>query len=50
MVERFYCTPEASIVGDWIEAKDGVFRVPNGPGLGQDPSPDVIRDYRDKAA
>jgi L-alanine-DL-glutamate epimerase-like enolase superfamily enzyme len=50
MVERFYCTPEASIVGDWIEAKDGAFRVPNGPGLGQDPSPDVIRDYRDKAA
>ena len=50
MVERFYCTPEASIVGDWIDAKDGAFRVPDGPGLGQDPNPDVIRDYRDTEA
>jgi L-alanine-DL-glutamate epimerase-like enolase superfamily enzyme len=50
MVERFYCTPEASIVGEWIEAKNGAFRVPHGPGLGQDPSPDVLRDYRDKSA
>jgi L-alanine-DL-glutamate epimerase-like enolase superfamily enzyme len=50
MVERFYCTPEASIVGDWIEAKDGAFRIPDGIGLGCDPDPDVLRDYRDTSA
>jgi L-alanine-DL-glutamate epimerase-like enolase superfamily enzyme len=48
MVERFYCTPEARIVGDWIEARDGAFRVPDGIGLGQDPDPDVLRDYGEK--
>jgi L-alanine-DL-glutamate epimerase-like enolase superfamily enzyme len=24
----------------------GVCRVPDGPGLGREPDPDVIRDYR----
>ena len=48
MVERFYCTPEASIVGDLIDVRNGAFRVPDGPGLGRDPDPDVLRDYSDK--
>ena len=50
MVERFYCTPEARLVGDWTEARNGAFRVPDGPGLGCDPDPDALRDYRDKDA
>jgi L-alanine-DL-glutamate epimerase-like enolase superfamily enzyme len=44
MVERFYCTPEARLVGDWTEARNGAFRVPDGPGLGCDPDPDALRD------
>ena len=48
LVERFYCTPEASLVGDWIDVRDGAYRVPDGPGLGVDPDPDVLRDYRAK--
>ena len=45
MVERFYCTPEKSLVGDWIFATDGAFRVPDGIGLGQDPDPGAIKEY-----
>ena len=35
-------TPERG----WIDAVDGHFRVPDGPGLGVEPDPDVIRAYR----
>ena len=46
LVERFYITPEASLYGDWIDPVGGAFRVPDGPGLGLDPDPDVIKEYR----
>ena len=46
LVERFYLTPEASPIGDFIDAKDGHFRIPDAPGLGRDPLPEVLRDYR----
>ena len=46
LVERFYVTPEASLYGDWINPVNGAYRVPNGPGLGLDPDPDVIKQYR----
>jgi L-alanine-DL-glutamate epimerase-like enolase superfamily enzyme len=50
LIERFHVTPEASLYGDLIDAVDGACRVPDGPGLGRDPDPDVIRAYRVRAA
>ena len=47
LVERFYMEVEASPMGTWIDAENGNFEVPDGPGLGCDPDPDVIRDYAD---
>lgn len=46
LVERFYLQLEASLYGDLIDPVDGEFRLLLGPGLGPDPDPDVIRDYR----
>ena len=46
LVERFYITPEASLYGDCIDPVDGAFRIPGGPGLGVEPDPDVIKEYR----
>ena len=37
---------EASLYGELVDPVGGVCRVPDGPGLGRDPDPDVIRDYR----
>ena len=45
-IERFYMEPQASLYGAAIDPVDGEFRVPEGPGLGLDPDPDVIREYR----
>ena len=46
MIERFYLTPEASLYGEWIDPTEGAFDLPEGPGLGLLPDPDVIREYR----
>lgn len=46
MIERFYLSLEASLYGDWIEPTRGAFDLPDGPGLGLLPDPDVIREYR----
>ena len=46
LLERFYLKLEASLYGDLIDPEDGEFRLPEGAGLGPDPDPDVIRDYR----
>ena len=46
MIERFYLSLEASLYGDLVDPVQGRFRVPDQPGLGPDPDPDVIRDYR----
>ena len=48
MVERFYLSLEASPYGDLIDPVGGDFRVPDQPGLGPDPDPDVVRDYAAK--
>ena len=45
-VERLAVDLEASPFGDWIDAKDGAMRVPQAPGLGVDPDPDMIARYR----
>jgi L-alanine-DL-glutamate epimerase-like enolase superfamily enzyme len=44
--ERLYLDLEASLYGDLINPVDGYQTVPQGPGLGMDPDPDVIRDFR----
>ncbi|MGE0723077.1 MAG: mandelate racemase/muconate lactonizing enzyme family protein [Alphaproteobacteria bacterium] len=46
LVERFFVTMQPSLYGDLTEAKDGMMRVPDGPGLGRDPDPAVIAKYR----
>ncbi len=43
LVEWFYVSREACLYGDPITPVGGVFRVPEGPGLGWDPDPDVIK-------
>jgi L-alanine-DL-glutamate epimerase-like enolase superfamily enzyme len=51
LVERLYVKLGASLYGDLVDpAADGRFRVPDGPGLGRDPDPVVIREYRVEAA
>lgn len=45
MVERYYCDLEASPFGNAIDPVAGEFRVPDGPGLGAEPDPDVLRRY-----
>lgn len=45
-VEWFYLNREACLYGDAIKPKNGLYKVPDGPGLGLDPNPDVIKDYR----
>lgn len=47
--ERYFVDIEASLFGGMIEAADGRMRIPDGPGLGGDPDPDVIRDCRFEA-
>jgi len=45
IVEWRYFDLEAQLYGDAIIPKDGRIGVPQGPGLGLEPDPDVIRDY-----
>ena len=45
-VERFYCDLEATLYGEYIQVKEGNVQVPDGAGLGVEPDPDVIKDYR----
>ncbi|TDJ15436.1 MAG: mandelate racemase/muconate lactonizing enzyme family protein [Gammaproteobacteria bacterium] len=46
LIERLYVDLEARLYGDLIDAEDGNFRVPDGPGLGVEPDADVIERYR----
>lgn len=43
--ERLFMTLEASPYHDAILARDGQVAVPQGPGLGVDPDPEVLRRY-----
>ena len=46
-IERFYTRLEATLYPGFVSpVEGGRFRVPTGPGLGAEPDPDVIRDYR----
>jgi D-galactarolactone cycloisomerase len=46
LFERLYVDLEASLYGGLVDVVDGHFRLPEGPGLGMDPDPDVIKSYR----
>jgi L-alanine-DL-glutamate epimerase-like enolase superfamily enzyme len=45
LVERLHMTLAALPFGDLTEIADGHLRVPQGPGLGCDPDPEMIRRY-----
>jgi L-alanine-DL-glutamate epimerase-like enolase superfamily enzyme len=46
MIEWRWFDLEAPIYGDAFGPRAGRISVPQGPGLGVDPDPDVIRAYR----
>lgn len=50
MTELRWFEQEASPYGDAFNPKNGRISVPQGPGLGMDPDPAVIKAYRRKAA
>ena len=45
LVERYHMDLEASLYGEAIDPVNGAFTVPDGPGLGREPDPDVIKTY-----
>jgi len=44
--EFYYGTCEAPLFGEHLQPRSGDLRVPQGPGLGADPDPEVLRRYR----
>ena len=44
--EYFYLQADAWLYGDLLAPRHGELKVPQGPGLGTDPDPDVVRRYR----
>ena len=50
LFERLHVDLEASLYGDGVDPVDGTYRVPEGPGLGVEPDPDVIAEYRVRGA
>jgi D-galactarolactone cycloisomerase len=46
LIERLYVDLEAPLFGDLVDARDGMMRVPDGPGLGCNPDPGVIARCR----
>ena len=46
LVEWRFFDLEAQLYGDAVLPKNGFMRLPQGPGLGVEPSAEVIRDYR----
>ena len=46
MAEWLYVSREACLYGAAIAPARGRFHLPEGPGLGAEPDPDVIADYR----
>lgn len=44
--ELFYLWPEAKLFGAALDPVRGALAVPDGPGLGVDPDPEVLRRFR----
>ncbi len=47
MIENIYANLEANPYGDAMNAKNGLVRVPTGPGLGVEPDMKIVEKYRD---
>ncbi|MBV8190468.1 MAG: mandelate racemase/muconate lactonizing enzyme family protein [Alphaproteobacteria bacterium] len=45
MIERYHLELEASLYGDLVKPVAGGFVVPDGPGLGCEPDPAVLKTY-----
>ena len=45
-IERYYCDFAVAPFGEQIHPKDGMFAVPQEPGLGKDPDLDIIERMR----
>ena len=45
-IESFFAEPETTIYGVSLEAEQGFFTIPQGPGLGLEVNTDVLREYR----
>lgn len=48
LIERLYVDLEAPLFGDLVDARNGMMRVPQGPGLGAEPDASVIERCRAK--
>lgn len=46
LIERFFCSLEWDLAGPAGKPVGGQFRVPSGPGLGHDPEPELLREFR----
>ncbi len=46
MIEVLWLEMEANPFDPWVRAENGRVRLPDGPGLGCDPDPDIVRRYR----
>lgn len=45
--ERLYVELADNLYGDWIHPVDGFLSIPQGPGLGLDPDPNIIARFRE---
>ncbi len=45
LIEHIYLDLEAYPFGELNKPDGNAFRVPDGPGLGADPDPEVLKDY-----
>ena len=48
MIEWRYTDLRAHVYGDAVKPRDGRIQVPQGPGLGADPDPEILRRYLDE--
>ena len=44
-IEKLYCDLETSIYTPALEIEDGVYTIPEGPGLGVEVDPQVLKEY-----
>lgn len=45
IIERFYCDIPAEPCGDAARVKNGFMQVPDAPGLGFEPDPEILKKY-----
>jgi L-alanine-DL-glutamate epimerase-like enolase superfamily enzyme len=45
IIERFYCEIPVELCGEAARVNKGFMRVPDAPGLGFDPDPEVLKKY-----